>query len=176
MFECFEHHTFAALFEEVRNRSQLAPDHVKACLLSRTLESTQHVSVDLGFNIVECCTQNGQYSFLHWHWGRKCSSFVHWASARLPSKLLSPERYEGKRGALPLPCPPPRCVYSEAKADQKWVYQPASMQRGLSVLLWWYDHSRNKWYCTTTLPWVSGWMQWCSQHSYSSATKHSLLL
>lgn len=111
MFECFEQHTFAALFEEIRNQSQLAPDLVvKACSLSRTLESTQHVNVSLGFNIVECCAQNGHYIRFLIDTGEESAaapprdvSTVLMASARqlkFPSKLLSPDKYEGEGGII----------------------------------------------------------------------------
>lgn len=63
MIECSEEHTFASLFEGVRLQLPCGGEScvVKACSLSKTLDCTLKVNVCLGFNVVECCSINGQY-------------------------------------------------------------------------------------------------------------------
>ncbi len=64
MLLCSEEHTFVKLYEDVR--SWLAGGDFESgttpqCSLSRTVDCTQRVAVELYFNVVECCTLNGQY-------------------------------------------------------------------------------------------------------------------
>ena len=108
MYLCSEEHTFAALFEDIRKQFSLGDlrTDVVNCSISKTLDSVEKISVDLGFNVTECCAINGRYvRFITEKDSNSAplqnAATVLMASAsklRLPSKLLSMERYEKGRG------------------------------------------------------------------------------
>ena len=79
------------------------------CTVSPSIDSTQQIVVDLSFNVEECCSLNGRYVryLLQQSEQEKRPSTLPNAfsilmlSARelkLPSRLLTPERYESGRG------------------------------------------------------------------------------
>ena len=60
MWLCSKQHTFIELFEGVR---ACLPDDCErlptACMLAKATDSLQQVTVELSFDVVECCTLNG---------------------------------------------------------------------------------------------------------------------
>lgn len=115
MFNTSPDHTFAKLFEEVQPRmgsTSTEPGSARvSCCLSSGKESSpsQRVSVDLSFNVVECCTLNGRFVrfdvAVHQEPSdnppRNAYTVMMMAAKELkfPSKVFStPERYEIGRG------------------------------------------------------------------------------
>ena len=116
MFNSSVDHTFAKLFEEVKQHpgstipADLGVSDI-SCSLSRDREflPSQRVLVDLSFNVVECCSLNGRYVRYEVavqqedkdHSPRNAFTVMMAASKqlKLPSKLFAtPERYEAGRG------------------------------------------------------------------------------
>lgn len=113
MFLCSEKHRFAKLLDEVRIEP---PTGRVTCSIFKDKDSfaSQGVTVDLNFNVVECCALNSRfirYSVIEAEEQRALSAtlppqknafsvmMVAARELRLPSKILStPERYETGRG------------------------------------------------------------------------------
>ena len=114
MFLCSEEHTFVSLFEDLRKDLPEIDESTKItrCSLSKSIDCTQSVIIELGFNVMECCSLNGQ--FIRYivekeeekeergSTSSKRNAFtILMASAkepRLPPRLLTTEKYDSGRG------------------------------------------------------------------------------
>ena len=61
MFLCSEEHTFGSLFEDIRKDLPDETVRVTKCSLSKSIDCTQSVEIELGFNVLQCCSLNGQF-------------------------------------------------------------------------------------------------------------------
>ena len=61
MFLCSEEHTFGSLFEEIRKDVPETIARVTSCSLSKYIDCIQSVVIELGYNVLQCCSLNGQF-------------------------------------------------------------------------------------------------------------------
>ena len=63
MFLCTEEYAFVTLYEDTRKQPPELDETAKVtkCSLSKSLDSTLTVMIEFEFNVVECCSLNGQY-------------------------------------------------------------------------------------------------------------------
>ena len=114
MFLISEEHTFVSLFEDIRKDLPESDEGSEAkritrCSLSKSIDCTQSVMIELGFNVLECCSLNGQFvRYIVEERDLNCGTSsqrdaftVLMTSAkkpRLPPKLLTPGKYDSGRG------------------------------------------------------------------------------
>ncbi len=111
MFLCSEEQTFVSIFEDIRKNLPEIDEGTKItrCTLSKSIDCAQSVLIELGFNVVECCSLNGQFiRYFVEKVEKGCNTSTQrnaftilMTSAkepRLPPRLLTPERYESGRG------------------------------------------------------------------------------
>ena len=110
MFLCSEEHTFVSLFEDIRKDLPESDEGSEAkriirCSLSKSIDCTQSVMIELGFNVLECCSLNRQFvQYNVEERDHNCGTSsqqdtftVLMTSAkkpRLPPKLLTPGKYD----------------------------------------------------------------------------------